>query len=152
MTTLDVRLRAEWVKKVGYRYDVLLAGEVIVRRSRDPEYETARVLDAHGLRGKFRMIDFVTGRPRMEFDIERAARLRTIERADRGPPTVGPYRPLSDDVKGLLRPQTLLQGRVNRTTSASGSPKALRRAGGEGGAEGGEDRTSLSVGAELEEA
>ena len=49
-------------------------------------------------------------------------------------------------------PQTLLQGRVNRTTTASDSPKAFRRAGGGGGAEGGEDRTSLSVGAELEEA
>jgi hypothetical protein len=114
MTTLDVQLKAEWIAGVGYRYDVLLDGETIVRRSRDPEFDAARVLHSRGLRGRFRTIDFVTGRPRMVLDIERAARLRTIERADAGPPVVGRYRPLSDDDRTHLRTHTLHQGRVFR--------------------------------------
>ena len=97
MTAIDVRLRAEWVENVGYRYDVLLDGEVIVRRSRDPEHDAARALHARGLRGRFRTIDFSTGRPRMILDIEKAARLRTVERDDRRLPIVVPYRPMSDE-------------------------------------------------------
>ena len=83
MSPLDVRLRAEWIVGVGYRYDVLLDGEIIVSRSRDPEYDAARVLQTRGLRGKFRTIDFRTGKARMILDIEKAARLKTVER-DRG--------------------------------------------------------------------
>ena len=34
--TIDVRLNAIWVENVGYRYDVILDGETIVSKSRDP--------------------------------------------------------------------------------------------------------------------
>ena len=110
MTAIDVRLRAVPVERVGYRHDVLLGGEVIIRRSRDPEYDAARVLHARGLGGRFRTVDFRTGRPRMILDIEKAAKLRTIERPDKGPPTVGPYRPMSEEARSLLRGQPSHQG------------------------------------------
>ena len=120
MSTIDVRLKPAWIKNVGYRYDVILDGETIVRRSRDPEFDAARVLHSRGLRGRFRTIDFFTGRPRMVLDIERAARLRTIERADAGPPVVGRYRPLSDDARTHLRTHTLHQGRVFQGRAVTG--------------------------------
>ena len=130
MTTIDVELRAEWVRNVGYRYDVLLDGDTIVRQSRDPEHEAARVLHARGLRGQFRTIDFNTGRPRMILDIEKAANLRTIER-NAGGPTVEPYRPMSDDDKTRLRPPSLHQGGASRADVVRGAVEGIKRAGGE---------------------
>jgi hypothetical protein len=35
MSTIDVRLKSAWIKNVRYRYDVILDGETIVRRSRE---------------------------------------------------------------------------------------------------------------------
>ncbi len=131
MTTIDVQLRAEWVKGVGYRYDVLLDGEVIVHRSRDPEHDAAHVLQARGLRGRFRTIDFRTGRPRMELDIERTAGLCTIDRADKGPPRAVRYRPLSPQAKGLLRGQPLHRGGVSGDRLAPSAPLVPEAAGGE---------------------
>ena len=98
MTTIDVQLRSEWIASIGYRYDVLLDSEVIVRRSRDPAHDAARALLARGYRGRFRTIDFVTGKPRMTHDIGKAAKLRTVERDDGGI-VVMRYRPMSDAVR-----------------------------------------------------
>jgi hypothetical protein len=132
VTTIDVQLRAEWVERVGYRYDVLLDGEVIVHGSRDPEFDAARVLQARGLCGRFRTIDFRTGRPRMELDIAKAAGLCTIERADNGPPRVVPYRPLSAQAKSLLRGQPLHRGGLSGDRVAPSAALVSEVAGGEG--------------------
>src|SRR5205085_2560336 len=91
---IDVQLKAQWFTNVGYRYDMILDGETIVSRSRDPEHEAGRALHSRGLRGRFCTIDFATGQPRMILNIESAARLRVIERADGGL-TVGPYQLMS---------------------------------------------------------
>ena len=138
MTAIDVQLRAKWIENVGYRYYLILAGETIVSRSRDPEHDAARVLHGRGLGGKFRTIDFNTGRPRMILDIGKAARLRVVERDDGGPPAVVPDRPLSDEVRTLLRAHTSHQGGAIRSRTASGSQESLRRRGGEGCAESGQ--------------
>ena len=130
MTAIDVRLRTEWVENVGYRYDVLLDDEVIVRRSRDPEYDAARVLHARGHRGRFRTIDFRTGKPRMILDVEKAAKLRTVERDD-GPPRVMRYRPLTDGVRALLSLHTSPQGRDAPVEVAHGNSRPVEAAGGE---------------------
>jgi len=130
VTTIDVRLRSTWVRRVGYRYDVILDDEVIVRRSRDPEYDTARVLHARGLRGRFRTIDFKTGEPRMILDIEKAARLRTIER-DRGGLSVEPYLPMSADDRSRLRPPGLRRERPSAPGMALDAGEPLPAAGGE---------------------
>ena len=121
MTNIDVRLRPEWVENVGYRYDVLLDDEVIVRRSRDPEYDAARVLHARGIRGRFRTIDFRTGKPRMILDIEKAAKLRTVERSDTGLIVV-PYRPMSEEDKARARLHRAHQGRRSTEVVAPGMP------------------------------
>lgn len=136
MTTgpvIDVRLRATWVASVGYRYDVILDGKTIVSRSRDPEYEAARVLHSLGVRGRFRTIDFGTGRPRMILDIEEAARLRTIERDAGGPPTLAFYRPMSSEEKARARVHRSDQGRLVAEGAANAADVPLRRSGGKRG-------------------
>lgn len=126
---LDVRLRSTWVENVGYRYDVLLDDEVILRRSRDPEYDAARVLHARGHRGTFRTIDFTTGKPRMILDIGKAAGLRTVER-DRGGLTVEPYQPLTGADRMRLRPPSLHRGRVVADGRPTDTGRPVERAGG----------------------
>ncbi len=130
MTAIDVQLRPEWVETVGDRYDVILDGEVIVHQSRDPEYEAARVLQTRGLTGKFRTVDFRNGRPRMILDIEKAAKLRTIER-DHGGLSIEPHLPMSADDRTRLRPPSLYQGGVIRGGTLKVPAGALQRAGGE---------------------
>lgn len=110
LDAIDVQLRAAWIRRVGYRYDVILGGDVIVRRSGDPEHEAARALRSRGLSGTFRTTDFVTGKPRMILDIEKTAGLRTVER-DRGGLSIEPYMPMSDDDISRLRPPGLLHER-----------------------------------------
>ena len=57
------------------RYDVVLdeTGEILVRSGRDPEHETARVLQGRGLSGC--MLTFMNGKPSMTLDIGKAADL-----------------------------------------------------------------------------
>jgi hypothetical protein len=63
----------------GYRYSVLLDGQLLVDRSRDPECDAARALLAKGITGKLTMLDGKTGKPRTIIDIEKAARLTAEE-------------------------------------------------------------------------
>jgi hypothetical protein len=130
--TIEVRLRAVWVERVGYRYDTILNGEVLARGSRDPEFDTARVLLARGLRGRFRTVDFTTGRHRMAHDIEKAAGYCTVERDDRGPPRVVRYRPLPADVRSHLRGQPLHRGEAFPEEVVSGTHPTMEAPGGEG--------------------
>ena len=111
-TLIQVRLKAVWVEQAGYRYDVIFDGETIVSGSRDPEYDAARALRDRGLRGTFRTIDFVTGKPRMILSIEKAARMRTVERADCGPPVVAAFQAMSEADKIRVFTHRLHQGRV----------------------------------------
>jgi hypothetical protein len=127
VTTFDVRLRAEWLKGIGYRYDVIFEGEVIVCRSRDPEHDAARILEARGFRGRFRTIDARTGRLRMVHDIVKAARLRTIERDDGGLIVV-PYRRMTEEDKIRARLQRAGQGPLfmGEVAIAAGQPVQRR--------------------------
>src|SRR5262245_61022863 len=61
------------------RYNVSFAGEVIVKRSRDPECDLARALKASGYTGTVTVIDGATGRPRTIINIDKAPRVRTVE-------------------------------------------------------------------------
>jgi hypothetical protein len=130
MATIDVQLRPEWITRVGYRYDVILAGEVIVSRSRDPEHDGARALQARGLAGKVRTIDFVTGRPRMILAIEKAARLRVVERDDGGIAVMG-YRPMSDAVRAHFGTHTSRRGSAVARDGAQSTSHPVKAAGGE---------------------
>ena len=126
---LDVVLRSVWVEGVGPRHDVLLGGEVIVHRSRDPEYEAARVLQARGHRGRFRTVDFKTGKIRMILDIAKAARLRTIERREGGL-RVGLHQFMSEGDRTRLVAHRSHQGRPSLARGPHSAGKRPEAAGG----------------------
>jgi hypothetical protein len=67
-----------------YRYDVIWKGDVLIRRSRDPETDAARALYARGVTGKIAVRDAVTGKIRTIVDVGKARLLRTVDRPDRG--------------------------------------------------------------------
>ncbi|MCB1502473.1 MAG: hypothetical protein KDK07_22290 [Bauldia sp.] len=127
---IDVQLRAEWITGVGYRYDILLDGEVILARSRDPEHDTARILQSRGLRGQFRIIDFTTGRLRMTLDIEKVAKLCVVER-DRGGLRTERYRPFGTDARTALHAPPVDQGWPFGFETAQGTGQPLPAAGDE---------------------
>lgn len=62
-----------------YWYSVRLNGQLLVEHSSDPETELARALLARGIKGTVTVLDGRTGKPRSRVNIERAARLRTVE-------------------------------------------------------------------------
>ena len=59
-------------------------GETIVRDSRVPECDLARALKAKGFTGRVTLLDADTSNPRMEINIEKAAKLTVEESATRG--------------------------------------------------------------------
>jgi len=148
---VDVRLRSEWIAKVGYRYDVLLGDEVIVRRSRDPGHDAARALLALGHRGRFRTIDFRTGMPRMSYDIEKAARLSIIERNDTGLVIV-PYRRMSEGDKARARLHRTDRGRRSAPGLVPDAGPTIERPGGGTGATARVLRAGGDAPADLEDA
>src|SRR6185369_3659059 len=77
---LTARLHPKWIGgRDGYRYSVICRGELIVDRSRDPECDAPRALKAMGHTGRLSMLDGKTGVPRTIINIEKAARVRTVE-------------------------------------------------------------------------
>ena len=84
--TITAQLFPVWTPELGGvgmpysdKYNVVLAGEIIVERSRDPETDLARALLARGQTGKVTVLDGATGKPRTIIDIEKAAKVRTVE-------------------------------------------------------------------------
>jgi len=62
----------------GGLYSINFCGELVVRGSRDPEFDLSRALVRRGLRGK--ILDAITGKHRSTItDIEKAAKLCTKE-------------------------------------------------------------------------
>jgi hypothetical protein len=110
------RIHPRWVGgRDGYRYTVLFDGKLLVANSRDPEFDAARALVAKGITGKLTLCDGKTGRPRTIIDIERAAKLCTVERRRdglrfekyAGTPHSEGYSP-ETGADGLSEPQTKL--------------------------------------------
>ena len=56
-------------------------GETVVKGSRDPETDLARALLAKGITGMVKVLDANTKRRRTTVNIEKAAKLRTVESA-----------------------------------------------------------------------
>ena len=69
----------------GDRYDVEFGGELLVRRSRNPEFDFARAVLAKGITGKVTVVDGKTGRARTTIDVEKAAKLTVREDRRKGP-------------------------------------------------------------------
>ena len=83
---LTARLFPVWTPELGRagmpysdKYNVTFAGEIIVERSRDPETDLARALLVRGHTGTVTMLDGATGKPRTIINIEKAAKVRTVE-------------------------------------------------------------------------
>ena len=82
---LRARLHPIWTGgRDGYRYSVIFQGECIVSRSRDPEPDAARALLAKGITGRITLLNGKTGKPRSIINIEKAAKLCTVERSRDG--------------------------------------------------------------------
>ena len=84
--TFIAKLFPVWTPELGAagmpysdKYNVTFAGEIIVEQSRDPETDLARALLAQGHTGKVTMLDGATGKPWTIIDIEKAAKVRTVE-------------------------------------------------------------------------
>jgi hypothetical protein len=83
---LTAKLFPVWTPELGAagmpytdKYNVTFAGEIIVERSRDPETDLARALLERGHSGTVTMLDGATGKPRTIINIEKAAKVRTVE-------------------------------------------------------------------------
>jgi hypothetical protein len=66
----------------GQRWEARLGDEVIVKSSRDPEHDAARVLLARGITGRMTTVG-ADGVPRMSFVIEKTAPF-SLREVDRG--------------------------------------------------------------------
>jgi hypothetical protein len=84
----------------GARYRVTYKGETLIEAAHDPEHEACRALLARGIKGTMVTYFPFEMTPRMKVDIEKGAKLTTIENARQGPRTIR-HRPhpgsLQDD-------------------------------------------------------
>jgi hypothetical protein len=75
-----------WVGgKSGYLYNVTLDGELVLERSRDPECDLARVLQARGISGHANVYDGKTHKLRSIINIEKLATRTVREDRAKGP-------------------------------------------------------------------
>jgi hypothetical protein len=72
-------LKARLHPRANGHYSVVFDGKLIAENSRDPECDAARALVKLGYTGVLHMLNGKTGQPRTIIDIEKAARLRTVE-------------------------------------------------------------------------
>jgi len=98
---LTARLHALKAKNGREVYSVIFRDKLLVGRSRDPECDAARALLAQGITGKVTLCDGKTGIPRTIIDIEKAARLRSVETAN-----APRFRRHEICAEGSLRPET----------------------------------------------
>ena len=98
---LTARLHPVKAKNGRQVYSVIFRGKRLVEGSGDPECDAARALLVQGITGKLTLCDGKTGIPRTIIDIEKAARLRSVETAN------GPrFRRHETCAEGSPRPET----------------------------------------------
>src|SRR5262245_61186567 len=83
---LIAKLFPVWTPELGAagmpysdRYNVTFAGHIIVECSRDPETNLARAMLCRANHGKMTVVDGETSKPRTIIDIEKTAKVRTVE-------------------------------------------------------------------------
>jgi hypothetical protein len=88
------------------RYSVRFGKELVVKGSREPELDLARVLLARGITGTVTLRDGSTGKPRTTIQIERAA-LLSVEEGPNGPRFVKRHKTcVARSQTGEIGPQT----------------------------------------------
>ena len=96
---VKVFMRPVWVGGAsGYRYDVELDGEVIVRRSRVPALDAARWLRGAGKDGVLEVWRYGGSGPCMIAEISRAA-CRTVVESERHGPRFGKWQAFDAEVR-----------------------------------------------------
>jgi hypothetical protein len=98
---LIARLHPHPLESGRQLYSVIFQGKLLVERSADPECDAARALLAQGFTGKLTLCDGKTGIPRTIVDIEKAARLRSVET-----PNAPRFRRHETCAEGSPRPET----------------------------------------------
>ena len=100
VTALEHRIDIECTHytSTGARYCVNYLGEVLIESTRDPEYEACRTLFGRRIVGT--LVTYGPGSevPCSKIDIEKGAKLTTIDNATKGPRT-GNYRPRPNHVE-----------------------------------------------------
>ena len=82
---MRARLHPHWAGgEAGYVYSVIYDGKLLVERSRDPECDAARTLQAKRITRKLTFLDGKTGIPRTIINIEKAAKLRVAAESKNG--------------------------------------------------------------------
>ena len=115
-------LNALIVVRPNGRYDVVFNDEIIVRSSRDPECDLARVLLARGIRGTI-TLRHGSGKLRTSINIEKAARLTVREDRSTGPRFVK-WRPMPQ----IAHERCEGRSPTGESNSLSGEPLGQRRA------------------------
>lgn len=85
MARRPAKITIEPIDGRGY-YKVIYRKRVLVEKSRDPEFDAARVLRCRGRRGK--LVSYVNGTRSLTMDISWAARRMTLETSSRDPKTI----------------------------------------------------------------
>jgi hypothetical protein len=98
---LTARLHPHPFKSGRQLYSVIFRGKLLLERSGDPECDAARALLAQDFTGKLTLCDGKTGIPRTIIDIEKAARLRSVETAN-----APRFRRHETCAEGSSRPET----------------------------------------------
>jgi hypothetical protein len=81
------------------RYRVTYLGKPLIQSARDPEFDACRTLLTKGIRGMLVTCAPGSSVPRMRVDIEKGAKLSTIDNATDGP-RIGRYRPHPNSTGG----------------------------------------------------
>ena len=85
MARQPVKITIEPIDRRG-NYRVIYRSRVLVAKSRDPEFDAARILHSRGKTGK--LISYVNGTRSLTMDISWAAARMIIETSSRGPKTI----------------------------------------------------------------
>jgi hypothetical protein len=83
----------------GARYRVTYLGKILIESARDPEFEACRALLVKGINGTVVTYSPRSSVPPMRIDIEKGAKLMTIDNATDGP-RIGRYRPHPSSAEG----------------------------------------------------
>jgi hypothetical protein len=78
--TMRIELFPVWAGgKAGYLCNVMIDGDLVLERSRDPECDLARVLQSRGISGQVTVLDGNTGKARSIVNVDRLAKSRSYD-------------------------------------------------------------------------
>jgi hypothetical protein len=104
----------------GHKWDVIIDGDLLLKASKNPEFEACRALVAKGLAGK--LTTYRDGRPAMTLDIEKAAKVTVRETKALGP-RFARYLPFPADTVWHFEPRK--EGSGTPAAEQGGNPTEM---------------------------